>query len=272
MTAWEAIFLWVAIALYILSGGVSLAGIVFKRESWLGGAIFPGWMGLLLHGSAILLRWVRVGHGPYMTLLESLSSDLWMGVAFYLGTVLRFRRLNVANGVVMPITFTLMGWLMLSDPTLKGLPPTYHTVWLVVHIFFGKLSYGSILVAVGLAALVITRERVSSSFWRERIPETDKLDDLAYRFMAFGFIFETLMIIAGAIWAQNAWGRYWSWDPLEVWSLSTWIVLALYFHLRLAFDFKGKRSALYILFAFVFSFLSFLGIPFVSQSTHQGVF
>lgn len=194
-----------------------------------------------------------------------------MGVAFYLGTVLRFRRLNVANGVVMPITFTLMGWLMLSDPSLIELPSTYHTVWMVVHILFGQLSYGSVLVAVGLAVLVLARERITSPFWRERIPETDRLDDLAYRFMAFGFIFETLMIIAGAIWAQNAWGRYWSWDPLEVWSLSTWLVFGLYFHLRLAFDFKGKRSALYILFAFVFSFLSFFGLPFFSQTVHKGV-
>ncbi len=88
--------------------------------------------------------------------------------------------------------------------------------------------------------------------------------------MALGFIFETLMLIAGAIWAQNAWGRYWSWDPLETWSFITWVVLAFALHLRATLKPAPRRGAVLILTVFVLAFLTFFGVPFISKVPHQG--
>jgi ABC-type transport system involved in cytochrome c biogenesis permease subunit len=88
--------------------------------------------------------------------------------------------------------------------------------------------------------------------------------------MMLGFIFETLMLIAGAIWAQDAWGRYWAWDPLEAWSLMTWLTLAVFLHLRVTVSLKPHHSAALIAAVFMLAFLTFFGVPFVSTAPHKG--
>ncbi len=88
--------------------------------------------------------------------------------------------------------------------------------------------------------------------------------------MGLGLIFDTLGIVAGGIWAQDAWGRYWGWDPLEIWSLMTWISIALAIHIHISIRPPLRVSAWLIVGVFVVAFLTFFGVPFVSQAVHQG--
>ena len=88
--------------------------------------------------------------------------------------------------------------------------------------------------------------------------------------MILGFVFETLMLIAGAIWAQDAWGRYWGWDPLETWAFLTWLALAFFIHLRVTFKLRPRAGAYAIITVFVLAFLTFFGVPFVSTAPHKG--
>ena len=99
-----------------------------------------------------------------------------------------------------------------------------------------------------------------------RLPRPEALEELAFRFMAIGFVFETLMLVSGAIWAQDAWGRYWAWDPLETWAFLTWLSLAAFLHARVAFRIGPRASALMILGVFALAFLTFFGVPFVSTA------
>jgi ABC-type transport system involved in cytochrome c biogenesis permease subunit len=106
----------------------------------------------------------------------------------------------------------------------------------------------------------------------QRLPDDLRLDDLAYRFMALALIFNALMLIAGAIWAQDAWGRYWAWDPLETWAFITWLLLAVALHVRVTFKPKPRGSSVMVFAVFVIGFLTFFGVPFISAGPHKGTF
>ena len=98
------------------------------------------------------------------------------------------------------------------------------------------------------------------------------LDQMAWRFMGVALVFESLMLIAGAVWAQDAWGRYWDWDPLETAAFITWLALAAAIHVRLSYRTAPWVGALMIFGVFTLAFLTFFGVPFVSMAVHQGTF
>jgi cytochrome c-type biogenesis protein CcsB len=265
----EQLLLWIAVVAYVVAGVVAIFSVVLgkKPERTILGMMS---LGLLLHGAAILLRWDRLDHGPYLTMFEILSSNIWSLMFVFILVYWRYRPIRATAAIVLPLMFIMMGWMMLSHPGEGHLPPTYDTTWLVIHIMFGKVFLGATLVAVGMAGVILLRRYNIGATKFARLPDDRRLDDLAYRFMALGLIFDTLMLIAGAIWAQDAWGRYWAWDPLETWSFITWLTLAFALHLRVTFKPSPARGAVMIMAVFVLAFLTFFGIPFVTKVPHQG--
>jgi ABC-type transport system involved in cytochrome c biogenesis permease subunit len=127
------------------------------------------------------------------------------------------------------------------------------------------------LLSVALAVVVPARWTVLSRRF-EDMPQDDRLIELSYRFAAFAFIFDTLMLITGAIWAQDAWGRYWAWDPLETWAFLTWLALAFALHLKIWMRPAPLVWVVLSVAVFVLAFLTFFGVPFVSDSPHKGAF
>jgi len=265
----ELLLLWLAVIAYVVSGSLAIIGVVMDKRperTVLGLMLF----GLIVHGVSIGLRWARLDHGPYLTMFEILSSNIWSLMFVFSLAYWRFRAVRPVAAVVLPLLFIMMGWMMLSSPDPGHRPPTYDTVWLVIHIMFGKVFLGAVLVAVGMAGVILLRKGGIGIQKFARLPDDRRLDDLAYRFMALGFVFETLMLVAGAIWAQDAWGRYWAWDPLETWSFITWVVLAFALHLRITLKPAPRRGAVLILAVFVLAFLTFFGVPFITKVPHQG--
>jgi len=171
---------------------------------------------------------------------------------------------------LMPVIFLMMGWLLVANPADGHFPPTYRTVWLYVHIGFGKVFLGAVLVSVGLSAVILARRLPALATRLAGLPINERLDDLSFRFMGIGIVFESLMLLSGAIWARDAWGRYWSWDPLETWALLTWLALAFALHMRIAARVSPPVGAVLVLCVFAVDFLTFFGIPFVSVSPHKG--
>ncbi|MFZ2649554.1 MAG: cytochrome c biogenesis protein CcsA [Burkholderiaceae bacterium] len=259
--------LWSALIAYVLAGSTAIAAVTFgKRPQRSILALLAG--GLAAHGASITLRWLRLDHGPFVNMFEILSSNIWSLTLVFAIVYWRMRALRPIAAVVLPLLFVMMGWLLTVNPGESPMPATYHTVWLYVHIGFGKVFLGAVLVAVGMAGVILLRTAGGARF--AGLPDDSRLDDLAYRFMALGLIFESLMLIAGAIWAQDAWGRYWAWDPLETWAFVTWLALAFALHLRLTLKVSARGGALLIVGVFVLAFLTFFGVPFVSQAPHQG--
>lgn len=267
----ELKILWSGIICYVLGGSLAIGSVVLKKrlERTVLALITFGW---LLHTAALLIRWERLGQGPFVTMFEILSSNIWSLVLVFAITYWRIPSIRPSAAVVMPILFVMMGWLMLSSPGEVHFPRTFRTPWLYIHVGLGKVFLGSMLVAVGLAGVIQMRRTASGSSWFQRLPVDQRLDDLAYRFMALALIFNGLMLVAGAIWAQDAWGRYWAWDPLETWAFITWLLLALALHLRMTYKPSPRLSSVMAFAVFVIAFLTFFGVPFLSDRPHQGTF
>jgi len=265
----ESLSLWIALVLYVIAGSLAIFGVAMRRlpERVVLALLMLGWV---FHTASIALRWERVGHGPFITLFEVLLSNIWSLLTLYMLAYWRIPIIRATSAVVMPILFVMMGWLMMSGTGEGHLPATYHTVWLFIHIAFGKLFLGNVLIAVGIAGIVLLR---SSRYGQTRfanLPSDARLDELCFRFMSVGIVFETLMLIVGAIWAQDAWGRYWAWDPLETWAFMTWLSLAFTLHIRLAYKVRPHMGAMLVIGVFVLAFLTFFGVPFISTSAHKG--
>jgi cytochrome c-type biogenesis protein CcsB len=265
----ELRILWAAVVAYVLAGSLAIFGVMLKKrmDRWVLGLMVSG---LLVHTVSIAMRWERLGHGPFVSMFEILSSNVWSLMLVFVFAYWRVVVVRPMAAIVMPLLFIMMGWLMTVSPGETRLPPTYHTVWLFIHIGFAKVFMGATLVGVGLSGVILLRSTALGSEKFQRLPANERLSDLSFRWLAVGFVFETLMLIAGAIWAQDAWGRYWDWDPLETWSFITWLLVAISLHARLAFHVTPRQGAWLIIAVFVTAFLTFFGVPFITQSAHQG--
>jgi cytochrome c-type biogenesis protein CcsB len=265
----ELQLLWTALLAYVAGGCLAIVAVVFRKRPERT-VLTLTLLGLALQTASLALRWARLGHGPFITLFEILSSNLWSLTLVFALAYWRYRAIRPMAAVVMPILFVMMGWLLMSDPGEGHYPPTYHTIWLYIHVGFGKVFLGAVLVAVGISGLILLRSAGLGRTRLAQLPDDARLDDLSFRFMAVGLIFETLMLVAGAIWAQDAWGRYWAWDPLETWSFLTWLTLAFALHARVTYRVRPRTGALLVLGVFVLAFVTFFGVPFISASPHKG--
>jgi len=227
-------------------------------------------LALLVLAIGLALRWARIGHGPFLNLYEILASSL-----LSLGLVWRAAswRLPVLRGsapVVLSLLALLAAWLLAAAPLDTHLPATYEMPVLWLHVALGKIFLGCALLATGLAGVVLGRATTRGRVWFRRMPGDAALDALAWRFMLAALVFESLMLVAGAVWAQDAWGRFWAWDPLETWAFVTWLALVAAVHARLTWRVGPRTGALMIAAVFVIAFLTFFGVPFISVVPHQG--
>jgi cytochrome c-type biogenesis protein CcsB len=126
-------------------------------------------------------------------------------------------------------------------------------------------AYGAFTVSFGVALLYLLKEY----FKIKQLPEAEKLDDLTYKLIAFGFPFMTLVLITGAVWAEQAWGTYWSWDPKETWSLITLLIYAGYLHARLIWRWKGRTAAWLAVIGFAAVLFTYLGVSFLLSGLHS---
>lgn len=218
----------------------------------------------------IALRWARIGHGPFLSMFEVLASSM---VSLGLGWRIAAWRVPVltdGSPLALSLLALMAGWMLAVSPADTHLPATYEMWVMWFHIFLGKIFLACALVATGLAGVVLARTNAHGRRWFGRMPGDAVLDAIAWRFMLVALLFESLMLIAGAVWAQDAWGRYWDWDPLETWSFITWLALVLASHARITWRVTPRRGALLIVGVFVIAFLTFFGVPFVTLAPHKG--
>lgn len=218
----------------------------------------------------IALRWARIGHGPFLNMFEILASSLLSLGVLWRAAALRFPVVRDSAPPVLSLLALLGLWLLAVEPLDSHLPPTYEMPVLWFHVALGKVFLGCALVATGLAGVLLCRVTARGARWFRRMPGDAVLDALAWRFMLAALVFESLMLIAGAVWAQDAWGRFWAWDPLETWAFVTWLCLAGAVHARVTWAVTPRVGALLIAAVFVIAFLTFFGVPFVSVAPHKG--
>lgn len=258
---------WVAAGCYALGTVANVYGVLFRSERVERRSDWPIWFGMAVHAAAILYWWRIVGHGPYMAPSEVVSSDAWVALAVFFAFRRFFPRIRAASVVVFPLALLMLAVAVFLNPGVRSLPPTFTSVWLVFHISFYKIALGTLIVSLAFSIFLLLKER-SRGAWLGRLPEPERLDLSAYRFAGFGFVFWGIGMLAGSVWAYNSWGRYWGWDPVETWSLITWLLLGIHLHLRRFFRWTGRRAAWFLVFCFLVSLLSLFVTSHMGSSIH----
>lgn len=278
-TVTELPWLYAGIASYALAFLVASGGLL--RANGAGAAIMAGppgrWVLALLVGAVVLLtmslaeRWIRIGHGPFVDLFELLISQMFSLGLVYTVAYWRIPLLRPTAVIVLPVLLLMGVWVMTVDPAASAFPPTYYHDWKWAHVIFGKFFLAFCLVATGLAGIILLRDAPLANRLLRHMPSDEVLDTVAWRFMLLALVFESLMLIAGAVWAQDAWGRYWAWDALETSSFINWLMLGIAVHVRLTYRVPIRVGAAAIIGIFMFAFFTYFGAPFYSEAAHKGV-
>jgi cytochrome c-type biogenesis protein CcsB len=231
---------------------------------------------LLLSGlvcQSVVIIWViaATGHMPVNNLHETLSLVSWALVAAFLVLHLKLR-VKVLGVYVAPLaTFVLFAASQFSqEPSqpqnlLKGF-------WLVIHIITIFLGDAGFALACGVGVLYLIQENSiktkSRGFFFKRLPSLELLDSTGYVCVVVGFTMLTVGLVTGMVYAKNIWGRFWSWDPKEVWSAITWLFYAALLHERLTVGWRGRRAAVMAIVGFGVLLFTFLGVNFLLKGHH----
>lgn len=262
----EALFFWAAVWLYGLAFLSFLFAYIFKKDRYLR----VGWClivaALLSQTASMGTRWSVTGHPPVMGEFENSMLGSWFIVILFIIVRAWHRKMEVVILVVIPAVLWMVGNGLMTDLAHRPLAPSFKSNWLWFHVFFAWVAYGAFCVGAGMGFMYILKDKFvrrgeESSFF-QRLPNTEMLSDVILRVIMFGFIALTVEIGAGAIWAYGLWGRYWGWDPIETWSLVTWLTYGSYIHLGVTLGWKGRRMAWLAIASLFFVFVSFGGIGY----------
>lgn len=266
----ELLCFWTAVGLYGVSTFSYIFGLIARQEKLFLAGLYSALGGFMPHTIAIGLRWSERGISPFISISESIMLGTFMSVLIFLVLQFSAKRVRPLGILVMPVVFVLLGWAgTLIKEVATTLAPALQSAWIWAHIVGASTGFGSVLVAAGLGLLYLVKERRSGGIY-EKIPDVQTLDNLSYRFIAGGFIMYGLMIVSGAFWANQVKGSFWNWDPVEVWSLISWLIYGIYLHLRITFGWRGRKLAWYALIALVVMIVSYWGIPFTVETFHSG--
>ncbi len=263
---------WITVFFYVVATIANVYGVLFKHEKVERASYWPAGIGLFVHSVDIVYWWRVVGHGPYMAPSEVLSSDAWITIFMFFLFLRFYPRIRSASVIVFPAAFLMVALATMYNPGIRSLPPTFGSVWLIFHISFYKISLGTLVIALAFSIFYLLKSRPSPAPWLQRLPELESVDLYAYRFAGFGFIFWGIGMLGGSIWAYKSWGRYWGWDPVETWSLITWLTFGVYLHLRRFFRWSGTKAAWLFVFCFVMSLVSLFLTAHMGSSIHAEYF
>jgi len=234
-------------------------------------------LGFILLFAGVISRGISAGRVPWGNMYEfSITGALAFSGA-YLGALrkydLRWLGLLVSIAVLLTLGTAVAVLYRPSAPLVPALKST----WLVIHVSAAIISGGVFLLANAVAAAYLYLDSMETKGgrtpWAKRLPSLEYLDQLSYRLVAFVFPLWTFAVIAGAIWAESAWGRYWGWDPKETWAFITWVAYAAYLHARVTIGWRGRRAAWLCLFAgstFLFNYI-YVNIWGTGKHTYSGL-
>ncbi|MEY2668229.1 MAG: hypothetical protein RJA59_867 [Pseudomonadota bacterium] len=263
----QSILFWSAVTLYALATIAWFAWAATGKQWGATGGRALLALGLLPHAGSLALRWIEVGHGPYNTRYEVISADTFIVVAVWLVATLVAPGLRGLGVFVAPAAFLLMGWSVSTFELKREVPIIFKSWWLFLHIGFAKLFFAAILLATACAAAWLVKRHNPAAL--KSLPSPEKLDLYAHQFMILSFLFLGVMIAAGALWAQQSWGRYWGWDPIETSALVTWIVFGIVLHFRVLHRWSGQRMAWLTFVAFGFAVMTLFVVAILVPTIHN---
>lgn len=205
----------------------------------------------------IAIRWQIAGRPPLSNMFESMIIFAWTIGLVLIFIDLRYK-IKIVSSLVSLLGLLALGYSSFLDKEITPLLPALKSNWLTIHVLTCFIGY-SALTAGFVSSLVILFKK----------KEIVKLDAISHKIIAFGFLFLTLGIITGAVWANSAWGSYWSWDPKETWSLITWFIYAIYLHTRLTKGWKEKKAAWLAVIGFLAMLFTYFGVNYLLSGLHS---
>ena len=263
-------FFWTAVSLYGVSTFSYIFGVIAKQDKLFTIGLYSALAGFIPHVITISLRWAATGITPFIDISESLILGSFMAVLIFLVFQFTSKKVRPLGALVIPVVFVLMGWAgTLIKEVAATLAPALQSGWIWVHIVGASAGFASVLIAAGIALMYLMKETRFGGIY-DKMPDLQTLDMYSYRFVAGGFIMYGLMMVSGCFWSNQVKGSYWGWDPVEVWSLVSWLTYGIYLHLRVTFGWKGRKLAIYALVALIAMIVSYWGIPFTVETFHSG--
>ena len=223
-------------------------------------------VGLVTLTLGLAVRTVQVGHWPLANTYEFTLVFLWGVVLVYL--LLERMTDTRAGGAFILLIACLIGtyaWVLTPDSaqTPQPLLPALRSIWLQLHTVTAAVGYGGFTASCGAGLMYLVKEMDFG--FADRLPTLQEIDAYNYRAVAFGYPWMSLAIITGAIWAQVAWGNYWSWDIKETWALMVWLVYTLFFHTRVTKGWRGRPTAIISIVGFLLVLFTFLGVGWLAR-------
>jgi ABC-type transport system involved in cytochrome c biogenesis permease subunit len=235
----QSVTFWIAVVTYALATVAGFVGFALDRPRAVAVGRALCAVGLVPHAVALALRWQEVGHGPYHTRYEVLSADVFLLVLVFVVASQLATGLRGLGVFVAPLAVLGLGFGVSTFDLKAEVPIIFKSTWLWVHVGFAKLFGVSALLASGAAAAWLAkRRRADRLSW---LPGPAALELYAHQLLLVAFLFLGVMIAAGALWANQSWGRYWNWDPMETSALVTWLAFGVILHFHALHGWRGER-------------------------------
>ncbi|MYM67319.1 c-type cytochrome biogenesis protein CcsB [Pseudoduganella sp. FT55W] len=265
---WMGFSYWGATVLYAL-------GWLRRESSWMRLGTRTAWAGSLFGLVGLLVRWYEsylmgpdIGHIPVSNLYEVFVLFSFLTTMLYLHLEHQFgsRQLGLFAMLLVSAAVVFMFKYGVGAHEIQPLIPALKSYWMKVHVPANFIGYGAFSMSAMFGAAWLLAER---SFFASRLPSRAWLDELSYKATALGFVFFTIATILGALWAAEAWGGYWSWDPKETWALIVWLNYAAWLHTRLVKNVRGALLAWWSLVGFGITLFAFLGVNMFLSGLHS---
>jgi len=265
---WMGFSYWASTVLYAL-------GWLRRKAGWMTLGTRAAWAGSLFGLTGLLVRWYEsyllgsdVGHIPVSNLYEVFVLFSFLTTMLYLHLEQQFgsRQLGLFAMAVVSAAVLFMFRYGLGAHEIQPLIPALKSYWIKIHVPANFIGYGAFSMAAMFGAAWLLAGR---PFFASRLPSRAWLDELSYKAIALGFVFFTIATILGALWAAEAWGGYWSWDPKETWALIVWLNYAAWLHTRLVKHVRGALLAWWSLVGFAITLFAFLGVNMFLSGLHS---
>lgn len=262
---------------YLLSAVMYVGLFVFRAPKFGSAATTLTILAFLVNTAGIGLRWVEshqmgIGYAPLSNMYESLVFFSWSITIFYLGLEYIYKN-RFLGAFVMPFAALAMILAEMKNPAIAPLVPALQSNWLIAHVVTCFIGYAAFAVACGFGVVYLLKNREKSKNTQgkllSQLPPLKIVDDIIHKTLIFGFLWLSAGIITGAVWANSAWGTYWSWDPKETWSLITWFIYAAALHFRFTKGWEGQRIAWFSIIGFASVMFTYYGVNFLLSGLHS---
>ena len=258
-----------------VGAGVVVGGEGRRRAAGIAMAVTV--LGLGFHLAAAVLRGIAAGRVPWANMYEFTMIGTLVAVGTFVA-LQRWRDVRFLGSIVLGLAVLALGlaiavFYLPADPV----QPVLDSYWLVIHVSIATIASGLFTVSFAASALQLLKDsrdsgsvRVGGPRWRslDALPPARDLEALSFRITAVGFVLWTFTIMAGAVWAEHSWGRYWGWDPKETWSFVVWVIYAAYLHARTTAGWSGRRAAWFVIIGFAAVLFNFTGVNLFFQGKH----